>query len=76
MPNYVTQAHFDQTVEKLITRDEFRSSLSDLRHDLMTKMDSMTIILQRLDQERVFTVEWIRQVESDIEMLKKHLSLA
>lgn len=80
MPKYVTEEHFDRTIsdlrvgleQKFVTKDEFNSRMDDMA----TKMDGMTTILQRLDQERVFTAEWIRRIEADVTMMKKHLKLA
>jgi len=43
---------------------------------MINRMDDMVAILKRLDQERVFTIEWIRRIESDVSMVKKHLKLA
>ncbi len=77
MPNYVTKEHFDASVVEL--RDDtgsLRSEVRSLRNEIMNRMDEMTVILKRLDQERVFTIEWIRRIESDVSMVKKHLKLA
>lgn len=79
MPNYVTKEHFDARLndfrdefdKKFVTKEEFHGRMDDM----MTKMDGMAVILQRLDQERLFTVEWIRRIESDVSMVKKHLKL-
>ncbi|MFH0828946.1 MAG: hypothetical protein V1907_02085 [Candidatus Kerfeldbacteria bacterium] len=73
MPKYVTEAYLDQRLndlevrldKKFVTKDEFH-----------TRMDEVVTILKRLDQERVFTIEWIRRIESDVSMVKKHLKLA
>lgn len=73
MPKYVTEEYLDRRLDefelkmekKFVTKDEFH-----------TRMDEVVTILRRLDQERIFTVEWIRRVESDVSMLKKHLNLA
>ena len=55
-----------------VTREHFDASWNDI----MNKMDGMMTILKRLDQERVFTLEWIRRIESDVSLVKKHLKLA
>lgn len=72
MPNYVTGEHFDQSMTdlrvgldgKFVTKDEFN-----------TRLDDVITILKRLDQERVFTIEWIRRIESDMSLVKNHLKL-
>lgn len=85
MPNYVTKEHFDATMSsfrsKFVTNERFDAAINSLREEFVTKdifhtrMDEMMVILQRLDQERVFTAEWIRRIEADVSMVKKHLKL-
>jgi len=48
----------------MVTRDEFH-----------TTMDEVLTIVRRLDEERVFTLEWVRRIESDLERVKQHLHL-
>jgi hypothetical protein len=38
--------------------------------EIYNVLDEMVVILRRLDQERVFTVEWIRRIERDVEKNK------
>ncbi len=87
MPNYVTKGHFDRSMSdlrieldnKFVTKDQFTHSMSDVSRrfdEMTTKMDAMMVILLRLDQERIFTTEWIRRIESDVTMIKNHLHLA
>lgn len=42
----------DQRMDSFVTRVEFNTAIDSI----MTTMDGMMVILQRLDQERVFTV--------------------
>jgi len=49
--------------------------LEEIKKNMVTKeiynvLDEMVVILRRLDQERVFTSEWIRRIESDVEKNK------
>jgi hypothetical protein len=81
MPNYVPKEHFDAAIGHV--RNELhgevgsvRSELTTFRNEIMDRLDGMTVILKRLDQGRVFTIEWIRRIESDVSMVKKHLKLA
>ena len=39
-------------------------------------LDQHTTILQRVDQERVFTSEWIRRIESEVEDRKRRVNIA
>lgn len=79
MTKYVTEERFDASmanidarfdrverrIDNCVTKDEFHS-----------RMDEVVTILRRLDQERVFTTEWIRRIESDVDRVKKQLKLA
>jgi uncharacterized protein YjgD (DUF1641 family) len=65
----------DKVLQKLIEHDE---RLDRIEENMATKadtrsitgtMDEMMVILKRLDQERVFTVEWIRITYQPPEML-------
>ena len=66
------EGRFDSLKNEFVTKQEFHTRMDDL----LTKMDGMATILQRLDQERVFTIEWIRRIESDVDRIKHHLKLA
>lgn len=70
MNNYVTTEHFDRTIA------EIRAEFADFRNENATIQDKMMNILLRLDQERIFMVEWVRRIESDVTLVKKHLKLA
>ena len=41
--------------------------VSNLHSEMLTHFDEQMVILQRLDQERVFTTEHIRRIEERIE---------
>ena len=60
----VTKEKFRQETGKMLTRKEFN-----------TTMDEVLTIVRRLDQERVFTMEWVRRIEADVDRVKKHLHL-
>lgn len=50
----------------------------DLHHAedrIATALDQQLVILQRLDQKRVFMGEWIKRIESEVERMKLHLKL-
>ena len=79
----------DKIIQKLIEHDEqlieIQEKLKDIpsRDELFGKFDQVLTILDRLDQERIFTVEWIKRLEtqvkentSDIQHLKQHLKVA
>lgn len=47
--------------------------IGKLRDEILTQQDKAMVILQRLDQERVFTQNWIRRLETDVEDSKKEI---
>jgi hypothetical protein len=50
---------FDRLEQTMATKGEMGQ--------ILTALDNMMIILQRLDHERVFTHEWIKRVEGQLE---------
>lgn len=77
-----------KVLQKLIEHDEKLNRIEEkldklvMKDDFNNKSDKMMVILKRLDQERVFTTEWVRRVESDVErnkqeikQLKQHLGI-
>lgn len=64
-------------VDKMVPRDEFREEMGKMvtRDEFNTTMDEVLTIVRRLDQERIFTLEWVRRIEADVERVKKHLHL-
>ena len=39
-------------------------------------LEKHTTILKRLDEERIFTLNYVRRLEHEIEKIKKHLAIA
>ncbi len=71
----------DKVIKKLIEQDEQLEKLGknmatrlDL-DEMRTVMDKAMTILERLDQERIFTQEWVKRIENDVDRIKKHLHL-
>jgi len=68
----------DEIVKKLLEHDEkfaeIRREISDLRRDTLQGQDEMIGILRRLDQERIFTTEWVKRIESEVEKQKSEIS--
>lgn len=69
----------DQRFDELLTKKEFY----EFKSQIMTGMDKMLVILQRLDQERIFTNQAIQRIQrqideqqKDILRIKKVLKLA
>ena len=72
----------DLIINKLIEIDEKLSAFStnervgQLEQKVMQSQDEMMVILKRLDEERLFTIEWVRRIETDVERIKAHLQIA
>jgi hypothetical protein len=66
---------FDKVITKLLEHDDqfvqiikkIDDDVGGLRREMLDGQDQMMTILKRLDQERIFTVEWIKRMEKDIE---------
>lgn len=69
----------DKIIKKLIELEErvdacaTNERVDRLEERIMNVLDGHTVILQRLDQERVFTNERIGRIETDIGFLKKSI---
>ncbi|MBU0625582.1 hypothetical protein KKF05_04530 [Patescibacteria group bacterium] len=72
----------DKIIQKLIELDEKIDKLPlqeyvDARFDdVMSTLDAHTKMLERLDQERLFTIERVKRIEDDVQQLKTQLKLA
>lgn len=60
-----------EVIKGLVTKEEF----VEFKNENFTRLDNMMTILQRLDQERIFTIERIRHLEEEVEKIKAHLAL-
>ncbi len=58
----------DELTKKLFEHDgrfeKIEGDIGLLRRDMLQGQDEMMVILKRLDQERVFTTEWIKWVKA------------
>lgn len=72
----------DKIIQKLIEMDKKMDGLATneridkLEGRILDILDKQGVILQRLDQERLFTIEWIKRIEADVTKIKQHLQLA
>jgi len=62
---------FDQDVK--LERVEERLDKTLIREEYLQGQDEMMTILKRLDQERIFTAEWVRRVEDEVEKQKQQI---
>ena len=59
--------------------DKVSVDVTDLKEKssrIIDGQDKMMVILQRLDQERIFTIERIRHLEEEVNKIKAHLALS
>ena len=72
----------DLVINKLIEIDQKLGSYATnarvdaLEQRILQNQDEMLVILKRLDEERHFTVEWVRRIEADVDRIKTHLQIA
>lgn len=55
--------------------DRLEERFAEYRDEVLIALDKQMVILQRLDQERVFTIEWVKRLEGEIEKIKRHVGL-
>ncbi|MCK4261615.1 hypothetical protein KAW55_06500 [bacterium] len=60
-----------KAIEGLATKEEF----TEFKSENLTRLDKVLTILDRLDQERLFTFERVRRIEEEVEKIKAHLSI-
>lgn len=53
---------------------EHFSDKKDIRA-INDRLDGITKLVRKLDEERLFSVEWLRRIESEVERIKKHLQI-
>ena len=58
-----------EAINRMVTKEEF----SEFKEEVLLGQDRIITILERLDQERIFTAEWIRRVEADVEKNKREI---
>lgn len=61
----------DKIIQKLFEHDnEFKglkSEIGDFKHETLHNQEEMITILKRLDDERIFTMEWVKRIETGVE---------
>lgn len=61
----------EKIIKKLFEHDdEFKTvkkEMADFKRETLAGQEQMITILKRLDQERIFTAEWIRRIEAEVE---------
>ena len=68
----------EEIKEKMVTKGEF----NQFKQEMLTGQDKVMNILERLDQKRIFTHDWVRRIEEDvnknkgeIKRIKKQLAI-
>lgn len=61
----------DKIIKKLLDHDDqftkVREEIKELRCESLRDREEMITILRRLDQERIFTTNWIDRIENEVE---------
>jgi hypothetical protein len=69
------QPVFDYIDQK---HQELLENFGDVRGDIRNidkRLDAISTMVQKLDQERLVTIEWVKRIESEVEKIKKHLQI-
>lgn len=73
-----TDEKFDVITKKLLEHDnyfdEMREEFNQKFNQVLTSLDKVMVIVQRLDQERLFTFEIIKRMQKDIDNNQKDLN--
>lgn len=69
----------NKVIKKLLEHDEefekIRSELKENQDEILTRLDGIMVIVQRIDQERIFTFEYVKRLQKDIDKVKKILKI-
>ncbi len=63
----------EKVIQKLLEHDEQFDKIEEKLDKMVTReeylqgQDEMMTILRRLDQERIFTAEWVKRIEKEVE---------
>ena len=61
--------------ERMATKDDVAEIKKTVDHHTQI-LDELSVILQRLDQERIFTQEWVKRIEADVNKIKLQLNIS
>lgn len=64
--------YIDQKHQELI--ENFGELRGDIRN-INSRLDAIVIMVEKLDQERLVTIEWVKRIEGEVEKIKKHLQI-
>jgi len=59
----------DEQLSRVVTKDEF----GEFKKETLQNQEEMITILKRLDQERIFTIEWVKRIEKEVEEHHKEI---
>lgn len=64
-------------INKLLEHDnhfvDIKHEISDLRTENLQAQDEMITILHRPDRRRIFTTEWVKRIEGDVEKQRQEI---
>ncbi len=56
--------------------DAIEMELHDFKDQMYTTQDQILTIVQRLDEEKVFSAAWVQRIEREVDKIKAHLKLS
>jgi len=61
----------DENILKYIaTKQDLEDTRGEFRHSfdaVLTRLDEISLVVKRMDQERVFTFEYVKRLEGEVE---------
>jgi hypothetical protein len=72
----------DKIIQKLIEIDERTQKIDEnieknmvTRSEFLTAHEEVVTFLKKLDQERIFTIEWVKRIEAEVAKIKEVLKI-
>lgn len=68
--------YIDEKNEELWQKMKEEFASKDDINAINQRLDAIVKLVKKLDEERLFTIEWIKRIEGEVEKIKKHLQIA
>ncbi len=71
----VIEERFKQNNEELWEKMQEHFAGKEGIRAINDRLDGIVKLVKKLDEERLFSVEWLRRIEGEVERIKKHLQI-
>ena len=69
----VVEERLEQNNVELL--EKFQQMVKEEINNVDVRLDGIVKLVKKLDEERLFSVEWLRRIESEVDRIKKHLQI-